>query len=76
MRKVSYEAWAIVRGGQLATEGHGYVLAHPDIEYMKFVAGFAPLQKVRVTIEPVNKTKQRRLHGTRKRKANSERTKG
>ena len=61
MKKVSYEAWAIVRGGQLATESHGYVVAHPDIEYMKFVAGFAPLQKVRVTIEPVKvKAKKKR----------------
>lgn len=61
MKKVSYEAWAIVRGGQLATESHGYVLAHPDIEYMKFMAGFAPLQKVRVTIEPVKATKKRKV---------------
>lgn len=60
MRKVSYEAWAVVRDGQLATERNGSVLTSPHLEYMKFLAGFAPLQKVRVTIEPVKAKKKRK----------------
>ena len=60
MKKITYEAWAIVRDGQLATELNGSVIASPHLEYMKFVAGFAPLQKVRVTIEPVKAKKKRK----------------
>ncbi len=60
MKKVSYEAWAIVSGGKICTTKDGDAAVWRYRGIALFMAGFGTIQKVRVTIEPVA-TKKRKV---------------